>query len=695
MPSTDSSTQYDAIPADLKGRAQWVAWRFEDDPKQPQKRKKRPLNPKYGSPASHSDPDTWGSFSDAVTAVAKFGADGIGYVFSRDDPYCGFDFDNIVSKIRYHPDSEETTLTEDWAKEALHLLGVYGYTEDSVSGSGIHVIVKGTLPRHTAKQSYLPANGTVEAYERDRFFVVTGDGSASETLFGLNGGQANIEKAWALLGLTESGDAATGGANGPYVGATVPSGLSVEEAIDKARKATTKNGEKFRALFDDGNLSDYGGDASRADFALIGLLAFWLGNDPNAIDEAFRKSKLYRPKWGEIHGNATYGLGSIGRLLRARVAAGKPFYGQGKEAFSQDFFSQRDGETTTGGDATFKLYTIGEYRQRPTPKWLIKGIVREGTLAALIAEHGGFKTFIGLDFGLSTALGRPCFGFNTTQTPVLYIAGEGGGMMIRRIDAWKKHHAITDDPADFFLLPEAVQMLESSQTDKLDRTIDKLGARPGLIFIDTLARSFIGGNENQQEDMNKYIAAAGRLQTRYGATVIILHHMNRQGGYRGSSALPGALDTMIEMEKTSDGVRLRCQKQKDDEPFRDIRLQKIVVTLGESVDLSDDDAPFDLDAATSLVFVPVGTTDLLKPNERKALQALGTAATEWVNHGGWAALSGIAAGPLHRIVPTLKHAGYIDVDDRGAGKSTYYRITDQGKAILEPAGTPFARGEAA
>ena len=58
-----------------------------------------------------------------------------------------------------------------------------------------------------------------------------------------------------------------------------------------------KNGSKFKKLFDDGDVSDYGGDDSAADCALCSLIAFRTGDDPELIDAIFRESALLRDKW--------------------------------------------------------------------------------------------------------------------------------------------------------------------------------------------------------------------------------------------------------------------------------------------------------------------------------------------------------------------------------------------------------------
>ena len=57
-----------------------------------------------------------------------------------------------------------------------------------------------------------------------------------------------------------------------------------------------KNGDKFIRLYDKGDFSEYG-FRSEADAALCALIAFRTGADPDAIDEVFRSSALYRSKW--------------------------------------------------------------------------------------------------------------------------------------------------------------------------------------------------------------------------------------------------------------------------------------------------------------------------------------------------------------------------------------------------------------
>ena len=73
-----------------------------------------------------------------------------------------------------------------------------------------------------------------------------------------------------------------------------PSRLGDEAVIARARAAG--NGAKVARLFDRGDAGEYEDDDSRADQALVSLLAFWT-RDAAQLDRLFRRSALFRQKW--------------------------------------------------------------------------------------------------------------------------------------------------------------------------------------------------------------------------------------------------------------------------------------------------------------------------------------------------------------------------------------------------------------
>ncbi len=56
------------IPAELRGYPQWVLWRWWHERKSG-KWKKIPIDPASGKKARPNDPETWGTLSEATTAL--------------------------------------------------------------------------------------------------------------------------------------------------------------------------------------------------------------------------------------------------------------------------------------------------------------------------------------------------------------------------------------------------------------------------------------------------------------------------------------------------------------------------------------------------------------------------------------------------------------------------------------------------
>jgi len=146
----------DKIPQEIKDHPQWVVWKLEE-------RDGKPTKPPYDAKtankrASHSDPLTWGTFENAVKALER-GFDGIGFVFSEDDPFCGIDLDDC-----------RVTISGEIKSWALKLIKEFdSYTEVSPSGTGLKIFIKGKLPGGGIKTKH------VEVYDKLRFFTVTGD----------------------------------------------------------------------------------------------------------------------------------------------------------------------------------------------------------------------------------------------------------------------------------------------------------------------------------------------------------------------------------------------------------------------------------------------------------------------------------------------------------------------------------------
>lgn len=235
--------------------------------------------------------------------------------------------------------------------------------------------------------------------------------------------------------------------------------------------------------------------------------------------------------------------------------------------------------------------SIHELLELKPPPWLIEGTLPQLGLLAVYGAPGDGKTFAVLDMAMCVATGTPWHGKAVQKGYVIYISAEGGGGIGKRVGAWLDEHGIGKDDyatvmARFIVSTISVHPDSEDLQEILNATVDDPEYQhelanyvdddeaqpPLLIVVDTLARCFVG-DENQQEDMGAFVRALDALRENNQATVLVVHHTNAGGDReRGNTAFRGACDTMVQVSKDDMELTLRCTKQKDAEPFADLSL---------------------------------------------------------------------------------------------------------------------------
>ncbi len=274
MASPNAIMLREIVPEPLRLRNQWVLWKIV---KRKGKLTKMPIDPVKGTAASSTNPSTWTSFNDALLGSRQFGSvNGVGYVFVEDDPFCGVDLDECIIDGKVVPQAQAII-------DAMNT-----YTEVSPSSRGVKLIGEARKPKGSGcKTMKVEGFKEIEIYDQRRFFTITGQH--------LPGTPKTIEKCQEeIIGMCRH-----------YWPAKAPSTAKPRDRIggfkgsedDLIKLAlASKTGDRFQRLFN-GDLSDYGGDHSRADLAFCNMLAFWTGRDRIRMDVIFRKSGLYRDKW--------------------------------------------------------------------------------------------------------------------------------------------------------------------------------------------------------------------------------------------------------------------------------------------------------------------------------------------------------------------------------------------------------------
>jgi hypothetical protein len=289
----------------------------------------------------------------------------------------------------------------------------------------------------------------------------------------------------------------------------------------------------------------------------------------------------------------------------------------------------------------------------PAPRPLIRDMLDLDSETWIIGAPGGFKSFVALDWACHVALGLDWRGKKVHQGTVVYVAAEGAKGLPLRVRAWEGTYG--HRVANVRFLPEPVQVSNAEGWAVLVAACRRL--EPVLIVLDTQARITVGLEENSAKDMGILIDAVRRLKAATGACVTVVHHTGRDGGdARGSSALDGAQDTEIRVERPSKKseralltAAITTDKQKDGDESEAFDIQLQVVELG--------DDPVTGRRLTSLALAPANPFSQppprpvpdhignLVPNQQDLLEAL----REHANHDG-----GALASELIRFVKEVK-----------------------------------------
>jgi hypothetical protein len=235
---------------EIAGIPQWVVAKRSD---------KIPLCARTLLTCDVSNSIYWSSHKEAMLAILGRPEYLMGFVITPETPYSCIDFDA----------TDDPRILANQVEIYTH---IKSYSERSPSGKGLHIWVRGKLP-----ENIVAKKEGIEVYTRNHYMTVTGDA--------VNGhheavdGQAMLDWLWSSY----KKHTATIVTDGPQID---------EDDTILNRAANATNGLTFSQLWS-GDLTAYNGDASRADQALMNIIAFYTDNKQQ-VARIFRMSMLGR-----------------------------------------------------------------------------------------------------------------------------------------------------------------------------------------------------------------------------------------------------------------------------------------------------------------------------------------------------------------------------------------------------------------
>ena len=526
-------TNYKKLPTLLQSRKHWVLCDVPGaaDPKHPRQAK----HPQWG--ADSTNPATWADFATASAAVMLDDADGMGYVFAKDDGLVFIDGDHCLGA-----DGRPLSPFDKW------LTMLPGYCERSRSGTGLHFIVRGTLPDGCKHKKHI--NGgemAVELYDCNRYVALTGNLWGEQTpLEDAPSAQAGIDVILQQMGMLAD--------DGPADALPDQPDRPEEEIQAIIADALQRDGD-FAQLWSCTEHPGKLGDESKDDLAICtaawratcfqlseGDLMHGLDASPWAETKDNNAPKWHYDKW---HGTGHRSTGDYRKNSALRA------YKKAK----QDEAAALDGFKSLAPEKP-RFVTAAELDRMELPpvQWAVPGLLPAGLVFLVAAPKMG-KSWLAFDLCLSVAAGDDWLGYETNQGATLYLALEDG---LNRLQKRLKTigDGFTPPPAGCTLAINA-PMLNAGLLEFLDGWLTE-HPDAKLVCIDTFqkVKPPQGKNENAYGADYRICSPLQAWAIQHNICVLLVHHTKKGvnpgdifEGVNGSQGLTGTADATLLLSK--------------------------------------------------------------------------------------------------------------------------------------------------
>lgn len=197
------------------------------------------------------------------------------------------------------------------------------------------------------------------------------------------------------------------------------------------------------------------------------------------------------------------------------------------------------------------MITISEVKKNYTKKdFIVDNFMKSSGIYCLVARPKVGKSLFGLQLANSIANGTTFLGFKTNPSPVLYISTEMSSMQIcERIE--KMNLNFNDD--NFFIEDQASKDRKLNHMDlQLSFQDFALNHNGKFIIVDMFTGVDVnnGYDLNNYQDINQYVFPKYReLCQKYGFTILLIYHLNKNNTSLGSTAIDGSVDGIITLKK--------------------------------------------------------------------------------------------------------------------------------------------------
>ena len=458
-----------------------------------------------------------------------------------------------------------------------------------------------------------------------------------------------------------------------------------EMIIQKCRGA--ENAAKFVDLFDCGDTSGNGGDASGADFALLSILKFYT-RDPDQLDRLMRRSKLARPKWDEGRAGRSWLRYSIDNALRdvgevydwskgASSSRSRPIKTRtADEASGLADLPYKGGSTRSAGDEGGPKLSLVRFAEREAPaarEFIVPDLIPRHHPTTLYGWGGTAKSLIAALLSMSVAGGREkFFGRDiAVHGPVMYLDFE--------LDADEQHRRVMQLATGMKMkIPEDLLYVSTLGVRTHEAVEFALSVceehKAVMVVLDSLGPAMVGdmaAAKDVIEFHNCYIAPFKAI----GATPLLVDHQARQQAGEGYQS-KGAFGSAYKEHLSRSLIQVEAGDRSAELGTLNVRLRHKKTNFGTLAD------PFDVSLSFSDEMIVASTRDLTPADraqettlnaEDRVVAALedGPAYPDEITE-----TTGLARSTVKNKINALKKAGRVETTGEIRGQMEQVQLVD-------------------
>ena len=197
------------------------------------------------------------------------------------------------------------------------------------------------------------------------------------------------------------------------------------------------------------------------------------------------------------------------------------------------------------------MKTISDMEKNYIKKdFIVENLMKSNGLYCLVARPKVGKSLFGLQIANSITTGTTFLGLKTNPSPVLYISTE---MDFMQLYSRIKMMNLQFNDENFSYIEQEPDKRKLNMMDlKLEFQTFAYEKNGKFIVVDMFSGIDLnnGYNLNDYQDMGQYVLPQFReICKKYGFTILLIHHLNKNNSSLGSTAIDGSVDGIFTLKK--------------------------------------------------------------------------------------------------------------------------------------------------